>query len=72
ATDGFAAEIPAAPVVQPKGSKAWLAIEDPAHPWPALSRVLNGQPCLRTFGLYHRCCGYFRGESVGRNRLQVI
>ncbi|MDG6404167.1 cytochrome c, partial [Pseudomonas quasicaspiana] len=30
ATDGFAAEIPAAPVVQPKGSKAWLAIEDPA------------------------------------------
>ncbi len=37
ATDGFAAEIPAAPVMQPKGSKAWLAIEDPAHPWPPLS-----------------------------------
>lgn len=37
ATDGFAAEISAAPVIQPKGSKAWLAIEDPAHPWPALS-----------------------------------
>lgn len=37
ATDGFAAEIAAAPVVQPKGSKAWLAIEDPAHPWPSLS-----------------------------------
>ena len=37
ATDGFAAEISAAPVVQPKGSRAWLAIEDPSHPWPALN-----------------------------------
>ncbi len=48
ATDGFAAEIPAAPVVQPKGSKAWLAIEDPAHPWPALS---NGSQSAGPFYL---------------------
>lgn len=37
ATDGFAAEIAAAPVMQPKGAKAWLAIEDPAHPWSPLN-----------------------------------
>nr|WP_246475144.1 cytochrome c [Pseudomonas folii] len=37
ATDGFAAEISAAPVIQPKGAKAWLAIEDPSHPWPAIN-----------------------------------
>lgn len=38
ATDGFAAEMPAAPLLQKSGSKAWLAIEDPAHPWPGLSK----------------------------------
>lgn len=37
ATDGFAAQISAAPVLEPKGSKAWLAIEEPAHPWPPLN-----------------------------------
>ncbi|WP_266182799.1 cytochrome c [Dyella humicola] len=37
ATDGFAAEIPAALFRQAHGSEAWLAIEEPAHPWPALA-----------------------------------
>lgn len=36
AGDGFAAEIPAAVVLADHGSEAWLAIEDPAHPWPPL------------------------------------
>ncbi|WEN14394.1 cytochrome c [Rhodanobacter sp. AS-Z3] len=36
ASDGFAAEIPAALLLNRKGSVAWLAIEDPAQPWPAL------------------------------------
>lgn len=38
ATDGFAAEIPAGPLLQKTGSQAWLAVEDPAHPWPGLSK----------------------------------
>ena len=35
-TDGFSAEIPAALLLQSRGSEAWLAIENPLHPWPAL------------------------------------
>ncbi|MEN0107018.1 MAG: c-type cytochrome [Pseudomonas sp.] len=38
ALDGFAAELPAAPLLQKTGSRAWLAIEDPAAPWPALGK----------------------------------
>jgi len=38
ASDGFAAELSAAPVLSQTGSKAWLAIEDPAQPWPALGK----------------------------------
>jgi mono/diheme cytochrome c family protein len=38
ASDGFAAEIPASLILNRRGSEAWLAIEDPAKPWPALSR----------------------------------
>jgi mono/diheme cytochrome c family protein len=38
ASDGFVAEIPAALILRRHGSEAWLAIEDPAKPWPALSR----------------------------------
>lgn len=34
ASDGFAAEIPAAVILDSRGAKAWLAVEDPAHPWP--------------------------------------
>ncbi len=37
ATDGFAAEIPAAPLLQHTGAQAWLAIEDPAALWPKLA-----------------------------------
>lgn len=37
ALDGFAAELSAAPLLNNKGSRAWLAIEDPAQPWPPLS-----------------------------------
>jgi mono/diheme cytochrome c family protein len=36
AADGFAAEIPAALILNKQGSKAWLAIEDPGRPWPEL------------------------------------
>jgi mono/diheme cytochrome c family protein len=36
ALDGFVAEIPAALLLRGGGSEAWLAIDDPAHPWPAL------------------------------------
>lgn len=39
ASDGFAAQIPAALIVQAKGSEAWLAVEDPAHPWPTLDEI---------------------------------
>ncbi|MEO8999604.1 MAG: cytochrome c [Rhodanobacter sp.] len=38
AGDGFAAEIPAALLLNKQGSEAWLAIEDPAQPWPALAK----------------------------------
>lgn len=38
ASDGFAAEMPAALLLDKHGSKAWLAIEDPAHPWPPLDQ----------------------------------
>ncbi|WP_306167750.1 cytochrome c [Pseudomonas sp. SLFW] len=38
ATDGFAAEMPAGPLLQKTGSQAWLAVDDPAHPWPGLSQ----------------------------------
>ncbi|HXD37683.1 MAG TPA: cytochrome c [Rhodanobacter sp.] len=36
AADGFAAEIPAALILNRQGSKAWLAVEDPRRPWPDL------------------------------------
>ncbi|MEO8777796.1 MAG: cytochrome c [Rhodanobacter sp.] len=35
-TDGFAAEIPADLILNKRGSEAWLAIEEPARPWPEL------------------------------------
>ncbi|WP_166359164.1 cytochrome c [Pseudomonas akapageensis] len=38
ATDGFAAEMPAAPLLSNGPARAWLAVEDPAHPWPALGK----------------------------------
>ncbi|MCM2318661.1 MAG: cytochrome c [Pseudomonas sp.] len=34
ADDGFAAELPAAALLDAPGSRAWLAVEDPAAPWP--------------------------------------
>ena len=37
ALDGFAAELPAAPLLARDGARAWLAIEDPAKPWPKLA-----------------------------------
>lgn len=42
ATDGFAAEMPAAPLLQDRESRAWLAIEDPEHPWPGLGKDKPG------------------------------
>lgn len=35
--DGFAAEMPAAPLLQAGPARAWLAVEDPAHAWPGLA-----------------------------------
>ncbi|MDV7210162.1 cytochrome c [Azotobacter beijerinckii] len=37
ALDGFVAELPAAPLLRETGARAWLAVEDPAAPWPTLS-----------------------------------
>lgn len=37
ALDGFAAPIDAAQIVRDDGAQAWLAVEDPAARWPALS-----------------------------------
>jgi len=36
ALDGFAAEMPAAPLLQKGPAQAWLAVEDPNQPWPPL------------------------------------
>jgi mono/diheme cytochrome c family protein len=36
ANDGFAAVIPAALILNQQGSTPWLAVEDPARPWPPL------------------------------------
>jgi mono/diheme cytochrome c family protein len=40
ATDGFASQIPIALVLAGArgGSVAWIAVEEPAHPWPALPK----------------------------------
>ncbi|MGB3125347.1 MAG: cytochrome c [Pseudomonas sp.] len=48
ALDGFAAELSAAPLLQTHGARAWLAVEDPAHPWPALA---DGKPSAGPFYL---------------------
>lgn len=48
ALDGFAAELPAAPLLASSGSRAWLAVEDPAQPWPALGK---GKPSAGPFYL---------------------
>lgn len=44
ADDGFAAEIPATLLLNKLGSEAWLAIEDPAQPWPALPGQRHAGP----------------------------
>ncbi|AYF87224.1 MULTISPECIES: cytochrome c [unclassified Pseudomonas] len=48
ALDGFAAELAAAPLLNSKGARAWLAIEDPAKPWPPLAA---GKPSAGPFYL---------------------
>lgn len=48
ALDGFAAELPAALLLAQSGAQAWLAIEDPAQPWPALAA---GKPSAGPFYL---------------------
>ena len=48
ALDGFAAELPAAPLLATQGALAWLAVEDPAQPWPALAA---GKPSAGPFYL---------------------
>lgn len=42
ALDGFAAEMPAGPLLQPGPAQAWLAIEDNARPWPPLGQSKAG------------------------------
>lgn len=48
ALDGFAAELPAAPLLARSGARAWLAVEDPARPWPPLA---PGKPSAGPFYL---------------------
>ncbi|MBF8795639.1 cytochrome c [Pseudomonas monteilii] len=48
ALDGFAAEMPAGPLLQSGPAQAWLAVEDPAKPWPALG---DGKPSAGPFYL---------------------
>lgn len=48
ALDGFAAELAAAPLLAQSGAQAWLAVEDPAQPWPPLA---NGKPSAGPFYL---------------------
>nr|WP_314481469.1 cytochrome c [uncultured Pseudomonas sp.] len=48
ASDGFAAEMPAGPLLQPGPAQAWLAVEDPAAPWPPLAK---GKPSAGPFYL---------------------
>ena len=48
ALDGFAAEMPAAPLLQQGPAQAWLAVEDPGQPWPALGQ---GKPSAGPFYL---------------------
>lgn len=42
ANDGFVAEIPAGVILNKQGSKPWIAVEDPAQPWPALAGKPSG------------------------------
>lgn len=48
ASDGFAAEMAAQPLLATQGARAWLAIEDPATPWPPIAR---GKPSAGPFYL---------------------
>ena len=48
ALDGFAAEMPAAPLLQQGPARAWLAVEDPGKPWPSLGQ---GKPSAGPFYL---------------------
>ncbi|MFK0314176.1 c-type cytochrome [Pseudomonas sp. NPDC090233] len=48
ALDGFAAEMPAAPLLQDGPARAWLAVEDPGTPWPPLGK---GKPSAGPFYL---------------------
>jgi mono/diheme cytochrome c family protein len=48
ALDGFTAEIPAALVLDGHGAEAWLAVEPPGKPWPALG---EGKPSAGPFYL---------------------
>ncbi|HUB90744.1 MAG TPA: cytochrome c [Dyella sp.] len=36
ANDGFSVDIAADALLKPSGAQAWLAVEDPQHPWPSL------------------------------------
>lgn len=39
ADDGFAAELPLAPLLATQGARAWLAVEEAQRPWPALGKA---------------------------------
>ncbi len=62
ALDGFAAELSAAPLLEKNGARAWLAVEDPAHPWPALA---PGKPSAGPFYLVwtHPQAGHISPEQ---------
>lgn len=62
ALDGFAAEMPAGPLLGKGPARAWLAVEDPAQPWPALAK---GKPSAGPFYLVwtHPEAGGIRPEQ---------
>ncbi|NVZ26687.1 cytochrome c [Pseudomonas gingeri] len=62
ALDGFAAELSAGPLLNQKGAQAWLAVEDPARPWPPLA---EGKPGAGPFYLVwtHPQAGHISPEQ---------
>jgi hypothetical protein len=75
ATDGFVAQIPLALIEAGKGgeSVAWVAVEDPAHPWPKMrgkaasaGTVLSGLAISRTISGGERAMAVYAGKAHSR------
>jgi hypothetical protein len=67
ATDGFLAQIPLTLIEAGKraGSVAWIAVEDPSHPWPELPGKDNSAgPCLFDLAVSGTVSGVERAMAV--------